>query len=101
MTTWSSSTTAPLSLAQTCRLSKTFSPAVAAKALQYGWRCQRIWHMRSTEKGGVPPQGPSDSAYLIMVYSWVMTPLASAICFFAASITLSLVSSVNEMMKDF
>lgn len=33
VTTWSSSTTAPVSCAQTCRLSNTFSPAVAAKAL--------------------------------------------------------------------
>lgn len=40
-------------------------------------------------------------AYLIMVYSWVMTPFASAICFFAAVTTLSAVSSGNEMMKDF
>lgn len=101
VTTWSSSTTAPLSLAHTCRLSKTFSPAVAAKALWYGWRCQQIWHLYGTEKGEGTPRNPSDAAHLIMVYSWVMTPLASAICFFAASITLSLVSSVNEMMNDF
>jgi len=31
----------------------------------------------------------------------VTTPFASAICFFAASMMLSLVSSGNEMMKDF
>lgn len=40
-------------------------------------------------------------AYLIIVYSWVMTPFASAICCFAAETTLSAASSGNETMKDF